>query len=532
MGRPIEKRYFGPVLPGGSQIAASSWIAGDTQARLGHIVKQTGTNRYLVQNSFGEGFCELVDEITGPEQMLIQFVSDIESGIQSARKVTDGEVYTWQGGYYTGWNPVNGQLVYGSPTIGNYWLATYGDIDTDSSDYFAEGLVHDNEGNLIVCGAKTDSDATVLKLSPAGSLIWQKRLVKTGKVSAGECVAVDSSNNIYVAVQNWTDQSVSMIKLDSDGNILWQTQINQSNYIADIAVSSNGTSAIAVDYLFEQGTGVVVFNPNGTVKWQKYFGNVDNNFDWMGIGFVSATDLAVTSKYTNNLDDTQGFIVSRLDTDGNKVWTNTYQVSNDFNDISSVGSALDTDDNGNIYTQHPIANPGASGGIFSKFDSSGSLLWQKTVLGGFNPFALKAAADGSNFYSIGWEGESGIRVLGLSTSGELEWSNILNSDGYMSFWYSYGSRDVSIYGNTVAAAGYQGINGFDSQFQFAVSLRRDGTGQGIYGAYQYSEYPATVNTVTWSSGTVTVDLTVSTAAVNTDSFVVEANDDELNITNF
>ena len=55
MGRPLKSVYFGNASTGGQQIEGYAWTAGDSQARLSHIVKQKTTNSYVMQSSDGTG---------------------------------------------------------------------------------------------------------------------------------------------------------------------------------------------------------------------------------------------------------------------------------------------------------------------------------------------------------------------------------------------------------------------------------------------------------------------------------------------
>jgi hypothetical protein len=51
MGRPIQKKWFGPAITPGNQIVVNGvrW-ADNTTATLAYIVKQTGSSAYIVSN--------------------------------------------------------------------------------------------------------------------------------------------------------------------------------------------------------------------------------------------------------------------------------------------------------------------------------------------------------------------------------------------------------------------------------------------------------------------------------------------------
>ncbi len=61
--RPLNKKYFGPLGNAGQQIQVTAWVPGDSQARVGSIVKQKGTSTYIVDTTLAGGLvgkCSLV----------------------------------------------------------------------------------------------------------------------------------------------------------------------------------------------------------------------------------------------------------------------------------------------------------------------------------------------------------------------------------------------------------------------------------------------------------------------------------------
>ena len=62
MGRPLNKRYFGPPTAGGDEIKVQ--FNSGSGSTPGYIVKQTGSKRFNVSNAGGTdtGTCYLVDK--------------------------------------------------------------------------------------------------------------------------------------------------------------------------------------------------------------------------------------------------------------------------------------------------------------------------------------------------------------------------------------------------------------------------------------------------------------------------------------
>lgn len=534
MGRPLNKKYFGVPTPSGTQIACQAWVPGDTMARAGYITRQLGSNSYHVVTSGGEGQCYLVDEITDAEQMVVQAV--IPSGTVPAKKISDRDVYTWDGNWWPNWVATGGQLVY-EPLVGNYWVAAYG---TEPSYAFAEGCTYDSQGNLIATGGAYAGGyyGSVIKISPSGNIIWQKRLHSGSPGGwAGEVVLCDSNDDIYVGAQDWGwPQFISMIKMSSDGEIIWQNSINGYN-IMDIAVNSDGSSALAFVNHSDGMRTVARFAADGTVDWQKTFNNDWCQFDWMGIGFTTGNHLAVSARYYNSADSRRGLVVFALDAAGSVVWTTSLADGNN-QEAQNVGTAMDTDSSGNIYAQIPYVNysDGSEGAIFAKLNSSGALQWQTDVNDAGNDLNVwSIIVDGSgNAYSNGSK-SGGQSFIKLGSNGDMEWNNLLTNGAYVGAYWSYGTRDMTVYGDSFSFSGFQDFSGDgpEGAYQILTKLPIDGSHLGVKGLYTYEAGTLTANAASWTSGNVTVTPTDSVALVGGGSpFVVESADLTLSVTYF
>lgn len=100
----------------------------------------------------------------------------------------------------------------------------------------------DSVGNTIILAVSTPT-ALVIKLDPSGNIIWQKTCPPTSMYF--RAVAMDSSDNVYIAGQNATTETI-ILKLDSAGNKLWCNKLanTQTNTAYSIAVDNKGNFAI------------------------------------------------------------------------------------------------------------------------------------------------------------------------------------------------------------------------------------------------------------------------------------------------
>jgi hypothetical protein len=103
MGRPINQRYIGNVNLDGQQITATAYFADDSQTRTAYIASQKSTNTYDMVSVDGlhSGIVQLTDGGVAlqPGQANIT-VTNYNSVVEFAEKITNRLVYTWEGNEY------------------------------------------------------------------------------------------------------------------------------------------------------------------------------------------------------------------------------------------------------------------------------------------------------------------------------------------------------------------------------------------------------------------------------------------------
>ena len=204
------------------------------------------------------------------------------------------------------------------------WTNSFGDGSFgDGGRSCAMRLAADSSGNVIVtacCGT--------VKYSAAGAPLWTN-------LFGGTCVAVDKSDNVFVAagVRNAQDDlDYVTIKFSKAGVPLWTNRYDEPAGFIDFVV------AIAVD-----GAGNVLVTGNSRSR----------------AGGVVRDHLTI--KYSNS---------------GVPVWTNRYNELGGFNEVHGIA----VDSSGNAFVT------GYSGGDYTDADyatvaysSGGDLLWSQSV---------------------------------------------------------------------------------------------------------------------------------------------------------
>jgi hypothetical protein len=155
----------------------------------------------------------------------------------------------------------SGQLALESPAL--QWLRGFGD------DLFTSGLASDAAGNALLAR----SGAQLLKLDPAGTLLWSKPF--------GALVATDSSSNVYVAgtfsgalalgaseLRAIGGADAYLVKLDPSGAVQYALALGgiEDDEAASLAVATNGDVVVS-----GPGMGTVKVDSDAHVAWAKSF---------------------------------------------------------------------------------------------------------------------------------------------------------------------------------------------------------------------------------------------------------------------
>jgi len=161
------------------------------------------------------------------------------------------------------------------------WTRQFGTPGMDSP----AGLAVDAQGNIYVAAtvwgaldrdpSQGNSDAAVIKLSPAGEQVWVRQIGGAGEDNAGD-IALDRSGNIYLTGSTWGNLygenggsdgdeawDVFLAKLSPEGRVTWGKQVSRRSqeFAHSLAVDENGDV-----YVAGSTTGVMSSNPSETSR--------------------------------------------------------------------------------------------------------------------------------------------------------------------------------------------------------------------------------------------------------------------------
>jgi hypothetical protein len=289
---------------------------------------------------------------------------------------------------------------------------------TPSNDggYVMAASTNSPDGDVIGSGKRACTDIWIVKLDSNARMVWQK-IVRSSSVNYASSI-IRTPDNGYIIVGN-TDirdgdtsgtkggKDAMIVKLDSSGSVAWQKMLGGSkddeatsvtatldgNFVMAGSTSSNDGDVLTGHKDGHTVAWIVKFNNKGRILWQKTLGT--GEYDTTGtpasIAVTSDGGYMVAGNTYNRYEGVRSHGVYdiwlvKLKSKGSVVWQKILGgTSND-----NAESLMTTGDGGYVLTGSTGSNDGevsANHGYYDawvvRLDSSGGIVWQKT-LGGPN----------------------------------------------------------------------------------------------------------------------------------------------------
>ena len=409
----------------------------------------------------------------------------------------------------------------------SYWLSTLGGASSDQGHSVGIDSLGNNYslGFTFSTGAG-NPDAFLAKRDVDGAVQWQRTLGGTN-YEKGFSLVIDSSNNIYEAGFTFSEGAggdLLLAKYNSSGTLQWQRILGGSSEESGEGITSDSAGNVYVfGYSSSQGAGaydllLAKYNSSGALQWQRILGGSGNEFG-RGISIDSSDNLYVLGTEGSEGSGSSSLLLAKYNSSGTIQWQRILAGSG-----ADRAAGVSVDSSNNIYVLGHTESQGAGGRdlLLAKYNSSGTIQWQR-ILGG---------SGGDEGNSVHFDSSDNVYVLGITaSSGEGNKDYLLakyNSSGTIQWQRTLGGsaadEGISIKLDSLGAIyalGFTASTGEGSDDLLLAKLPSDGSLTGTYTldgvdiVYAPSSLTAATSTLTSSTSTLTAATSTLTTATST-----------------
>jgi uncharacterized delta-60 repeat protein len=305
---------------------------------------------------------------------------------------------------------------------GVYYLSSLAGANT----VFARGVVTDSSSNVYTIAYATGQgagsyDILVAKYDATGVIQWQRNLGGTS-TEKGSAIAVDSNDNIYVCGYSQSGTSLQdwlIVKYNSSGTLQWQKRLAYANAgeAASISIDSSDNIYLCGDLNIGSSYQLAIakYNTAGTIQWDKTLGDSGTEAG-TGIATDSAGNFWVTGFDASTTE--YDIMVVKYNSSG------TVQVQRRLSGSSSdFGRGVATDSNNNVYVIGETYSDGAGSGdfIIAKYNSSGTIQWQRNLGNNQSQEGLAIATDSNDNVYVTGGSDGAMLIAKYNSSGTIQW---------------------------------------------------------------------------------------------------------------
>ncbi|WCK57564.1 hypothetical protein PP175_26220 (plasmid) [Aneurinibacillus sp. Ricciae_BoGa-3] len=344
----------------------------------------------------------------------------------------------------------NGQKVWVKSFGGSKDDYFTGVTPTPDGGYMAVGYTASSDKDL--AGLKPKNgwyDAILVKFDSQGNKQWFKSLG-----DANFTAIKPTSDGGYIVSGSSNGQAI-LVRYDANGNQLWEKSFGGSgddNFKSVTATTGGGVIAVGSSMStdgdmtglnhsrYREDAIAVKFDANGNKIWTKsfggtyddYFNSVTQTLDgaFVAVGYTTSVDGDLKGL---NKGGNDGFLI-KFDTNGNKIWANTFGGSKDdyFYSVSpsSDGGVSVVGLSYSIDKDMTGLNKGSADGIVVKYDANGNKVDTKSFGGSqYDLFNSVAYSSNGGFVVAGATGSSDGDVKGQTLMGGYDAILVSYADG-------------------------------------------------------------------------------------------------------
>ena len=251
---------------------------------------------------------------------------------------------------------------------------------------YGTGVTIDSSGYIVVVGYTGSTgaggdDVLIAKYDSSGTIQWQRTLGHTG-LDEGRSIATDSSDNIYLvgftAAPGGGLFDILVAKYNSVGSLLWQKLLGLGDYEFGEGITVNSIGEIfVVGQSGSVGAGgrdaiLVKYNSSGVVQWQRALGGSSNELN-NEVTTDTSGNIYVTGSTASAGTVSNALLIAKYNSSGTLQWQRILGGA-----VNNPGYSIALDVSNNVYVvgDHTNTNPQS---LIAKYDSSGTIQWQRRI---------------------------------------------------------------------------------------------------------------------------------------------------------
>ena len=330
------------------------------------------------------------------------------------------------------------------------WIGLFA---TNNAGY-GESVALDPTGNMFVYGSASISgnrDFLLAKYDNSGVIQWQKSLSSV-TADIGYSVAVDSSGNSYTAGSSATlgSNSIHLAKYDTSGTIQWQRSLHSVTGSDDgyaVAVDSSGVYVSGNNSL--NRSQLAKYDTSGAIQWQRQLASAGAFEGARALALDSSSNVYFCGSSDNS--GTNNIEVVKYNSSGTIQWQRMLGGAN-----NERGFGIAIDSSSNVYACGFSTDSGSLEMVLAKYNTSGTIQWQRKLgNASSSSLAMALATDSSNnLYVCGYNDASGYEAVQLAkynSSGAIQWQRKLTQSAKNISGYSISIKDSNLYINCYGA---------------------------------------------------------------------------------
>lgn len=286
----------------------------------------------------------------------------------------------------------------------------------------------DSSGNLYI-GAASNLRTIIAKFDPSLTLLSQKEYYDaTGNGSyAPQNISVDTLGNVYFS-GNYSfgcDSGETFTKVNSSGVIQFSkyrlggtstqniTSDSSGNMYVSLTTSSGGNYEAQIQKYNSANTLVATYGARESSASQLAFNRLS----------ISSDNSIYASGYSSSPK------VWKFNSSGTSLWSSTISATS----LQSISYSC-VDGDGNMYVLCSKAPAGVYTNYIVKFNSSGTVQWQRKLTASVNVFGLN---------SISWDSDTGLILSGQINNPNVAFSMVVPTDGSKTAAYTISTYTVT-----------------------------------------------------------------------------------------